>query len=75
VKLYVYGKCSICLGTNRTWYDRHCPYCNNDAKQFFEASDKTIITHILENFTNVDQRELITLLEQKLSKGEEDEKI
>ena len=75
MKLYVYGKCTICLGTNRTWYDGGCPYCNDRAKQFFEATRKTITTHVLENFNETEQRELIILLERKLSKGEEDEKI
>ena len=72
MKLYVYGKCTICLGTNKTWYDRQCPYCNNDARQYFEASEKTITTYILENFDENERRELITLLEQNLSKEEEE---
>lgn len=75
MKLYVYGKCTICLGTNKTWYNRQCPYCNNDARQFFEASNKTIVTHILESFDESEQRELITLIEQKLIREEEDEEI
>ena len=75
MKLYVYGKCTICLGTNRTWYNRHCPYCNNDAKQFFEAAKTTILTYILENFDETEQRELITLLEQRRLNGEKDEDI
>ena len=72
MKLYLYGKCTICLGTNMTWYNRECPYCNNDARQYFEASEKTITTYILENFDENEQRELITLLEQNLSKEEEE---
>ena len=72
MKLYVYGKCTICLGTNKTWYNRGCPYCDNDARQFFEAARSTVMTYILENFDENERKELITLLEQNpLSEEEE----
>ena len=71
MKLYVYGKCTICLGTNKTWYNRGCPYCDNDARQFFEAARSTVMTYILENFDENERKELITLLEQNPLSEEE----
>ena len=73
MKLYIRGKCTICLGTNQTWYGRSCPYCDHDALQFFEASKMSVIRHILENSSKTEQEELITLLQNKLLEGEEND--
>lgn len=72
MKLYIYGSCTICLGTGKTWYDRGCPYCNNDAKQYFEASAVSVMRYTLEDLDETSQHELFTILKEKFE-GEEND--
>ena len=66
MKLYIYGTCSICLGTGKTWYNRPCPYCNQDAKQYCEATRGTVIRYVLEELSKEEQQELFNILKEKL---------
>ena len=71
MKLYIYGTCTICLGTGKTWYGRACPYCNHDARQFFEASRRSVIRYILEETEESEQLELYNILKEKLEKEDD----
>ena len=72
MKLYKYGKCLICMGTGRTWYNRACPYCKQGTA-LHEVTSKSIKTYILKTLDEDDKKELFNLLKQDLEKEEQDE--
>jgi len=72
VRLYIYGSCTICLGSGKTWYGRACPYCNHDAKQFLEASAISVMRYTLEELDETSQEKLYTILKDKFE-GEDDD--
>lgn len=70
MKLYKYGKCLMCLGTGRTWYNRACPYCD-EGVALHEVTTKSIKAHVLQSFDKDDKKELLELLEDDLEKETE----
>lgn len=73
MKLYKYGKCLMCLGTGRTWYNRACPYCDKGTA-LHEVSNKSLKAYILKNLSTTEKKELINLLNEQLEE-EQDEEI
>jgi len=73
LKLYKYGKCLICLGTSRTWYNRPCPYCDKGTA-LHEVSTNSLKTHILQSFSEAEKQKLFNLLKQELEE-KQNEKI
>ena len=70
MKLYTYGKCLMCLGTKKTWYNRQCPYCI-EGRAIHEITKKTVMKYVVENLDETEKKELINLLSNSLEEEEE----
>ena len=68
-KLYFYGTCLACLGTDLTWYKRKSPYCSG-GKTYHEVSDKMIKEYVLEEMDENDKKELFNKLKEEFGKEE-----
>lgn len=68
-KLYFKGECLACRGSHKTWYGKHCPYCFGGSS-YYEGSEETIKSFVLENMSEDGKKELLEKLKQHL--GEED---
>ena len=59
--LYVRVRCSICLGTKSNYNGRSCPYCDEQTKQYVEASFKHIKEQLTKRSTE-DKMDIINTL-------------
>ena len=65
-KLYINVTCGICLGSNYNRNGRHCPYCDEQARHYIEAS-LTNIDFCLQFRDTSDKIYLINSLQSSVS--------
>ena len=58
--LYIKITCSACVGNQKTWYGRVCPYCTY-GKTFVKITNSNLIKYILE-FDEKDKKKIFEAL-------------
>tara|TARA_R110002110_G_scaffold30571_1_gene108144 strand:+ start:46 stop:267 length:222 start_codon:yes stop_codon:yes gene_type:complete len=71
MEFYIKILCRGCRGKKRTWYGRHCPYCDNGTT-FVKLPESSIIQGIME-MNQEFQEKLLSALEESNEDNKEPE--
>jgi|TARA_Y100001973_G_C5208914_1_gene343839 hypothetical protein len=64
VDLYIKVTCTVCKGTEATWYGNHCPYCSV-GKMYVAVTKQNLLNYILE-FEKEDKYKIFKTLKEDI---------